>query len=398
MDNKEQKDKLEQELRFLKDSFEAEVITQDEYDKSKARIEKKLSDIDSTKDEDDLINQYGKVNSPKPVKETIKEELAESIEEPKDAKNQRPNNGKKTGEMPAILTGTKEIPTETNRLKEPKIEVYDKETENESKYFKYGIAFIVLLLLIYFSFNLFGSNGNSQAGGFDAVCDSNQDCIKEGFSGFCKEAGTKESECLFEELPKAKVLVLNDLKNCFNCDPSRVIGILDEWFGPLDVEEIDFNTAKGAELAVKVDAELLPAFILDKNVSDKAGFAELKRAFVIKDDKYLFSANAAGSTFYSRRENIPNKVDLFVSQGDKTSEKAEENLKELLDEFDDIIFNKYFSTDTLAKELNLNTFPVLLLNNQVKLSGVNAAETIKGNFCKLNNLDDCDKELSKNLI
>ena len=50
MDDKTQKERLEQELRFLKESFEAEVISKEEYEKGKERIERKLKEIQNVKE------------------------------------------------------------------------------------------------------------------------------------------------------------------------------------------------------------------------------------------------------------------------------------------------------------------------------------------------------------
>ena len=41
----EQKQRLEQELRFLKESLDADVISRDEYEKGRARIEKKINEF-----------------------------------------------------------------------------------------------------------------------------------------------------------------------------------------------------------------------------------------------------------------------------------------------------------------------------------------------------------------
>ena len=51
MDDKTQKERLEQELRFLKESFEAEVISKEEFEKGKDRVEKKLNEIKKSKEE-----------------------------------------------------------------------------------------------------------------------------------------------------------------------------------------------------------------------------------------------------------------------------------------------------------------------------------------------------------
>ena len=51
MDDKSQKERLEQELRFLKESFEAEVISKEEFEKGKERIDKKLKEIQNSASE-----------------------------------------------------------------------------------------------------------------------------------------------------------------------------------------------------------------------------------------------------------------------------------------------------------------------------------------------------------
>ena len=48
MDDKSQRERLEQELRFLKESFEAEVISKEEFKKGKDRLEEKLKEIQNT--------------------------------------------------------------------------------------------------------------------------------------------------------------------------------------------------------------------------------------------------------------------------------------------------------------------------------------------------------------
>src|SRR3990167_10567544 len=50
MDNKTQKERLEQELRFLKESLDAEVISKEEFEKGKERIERKLKELSEAGD------------------------------------------------------------------------------------------------------------------------------------------------------------------------------------------------------------------------------------------------------------------------------------------------------------------------------------------------------------
>ena len=47
---KEQRERLEQELRFLKESLEADVISKEEYERGKERIERKKQFLKELKD------------------------------------------------------------------------------------------------------------------------------------------------------------------------------------------------------------------------------------------------------------------------------------------------------------------------------------------------------------
>jgi hypothetical protein len=138
-------------------------------------------------------------------------------------------------------------------------------------------------------------------------------------------------------------------------------------------------------------------YILDENITQKPAFEQYKQSFVQKAGSYTLSDNAAGATFYFKRENVANKLDLFVN-GNDASANAENNLKEFLGNFNNVKFEKHNADDSLAKELNIKTFPAFLVNNRVKFGGIQPAETIKENFCKLNKLAECDKELSGSLV
>ena len=53
----EEKIKLEEELEFLKESFDAEVISKEEYEKAKSRLETQLSNIELKKTEPKKIQR-----------------------------------------------------------------------------------------------------------------------------------------------------------------------------------------------------------------------------------------------------------------------------------------------------------------------------------------------------
>src|SRR3989338_5677713 len=71
-----QKDRLEQELRFLKESFDAEVISNEEFEKGKERVEKKLSFLKAEKPIEAAVEEkkQDERKEESPVKESRQEE------------------------------------------------------------------------------------------------------------------------------------------------------------------------------------------------------------------------------------------------------------------------------------------------------------------------------------
>lgn len=367
MDEKTQKERLEQELRFLKESFEAEVISKEELEKGEERIEVKLKEIAS-----------GKKNPEEKTEETNEKLKDEETKEEAGSKDQ--DQSKKT-------------------VKEEQKEVsYNK---NYGNYFKYAIIFIILILVIVFSYSIFNQKNEAKIPKeeilFTPACSSNDNCKQEGMEGICSNPGTKDAKCEFMEIVKINVLVLNDRKNCFNCDTKRVISIFEDWFGHVNAKEIDYNSDEGKKLAEKFDAKLLPTYTLDENITKKPIFAQSKQIFINKSGIYMLSEDASGSSFYFRRQNIPKKLDLFIKTGDSKSDQAEKNLKEFLDAFKDVQFEKHLPGN-LTKELGIKVYPTFLVNNRIKFTGAQPAEIVKENFCQLNKLQHCSLNLSKSLI
>ena len=390
MDDKTQKERLEQELRFLKESFEAEVISKEEFEKGKERIEKKLKEIKQLEEKEQVQKE-----EPKETKTEEKIKLNVIQEEHKIVE---PIQIKEEPEPTPEISQTEIKPAKIEDFRGTEnAKHFPVEEKGKNKLFKYAVVFVILVLVVFFSYSFLKENKKVQEK-FVAACNSNEDCKQPGKEGICIASGTKDAKCEFREIPKTNVIVLNDRKNCFNCDTRRVLSILEEWFGPINAKEIDFNTGDGKNIAEKFGAKLLPLYILDENITKKQSFEQFKQVFVKKDNSYVLNDDAAGSTFYFKRDNVPNKLDLFVISGDSASIKAEKNLKEFLDTFEEMKFEKHFSNDNLTKELDIKTFPTFLINNKVKFTGIHTSDAIKNNFCKLNKLKECEKSLSKSLI
>ena len=375
MEEHNQKERLEQELRFLKESYEAEVISREEFEKGKGRIEKKLKEMESH------IQATGhEVNEETEAKQPGKKE-------------------EKSGNEKTIAAESEKAETKPE-IREKKAEAEaaeEKPGQKGNKIFRFAVVFVVLTLAAFFSYSLFAGSGdqpvNDKEPKFTAACYSSEDCIK----GICTNPGTKDAKCEFTER-KVKVMVLNDKKDCFNCDTKRVLGILESWFGPLDAEEIDYGTKNGTEFAESIEARMIPSYAVYGNISNDPEFEKFKRAFVIKGDAYVLSEDAAASTLYFRRESIPNELGLFAKKGDSATVKVQNNLKEFLEAFPNASFNVYYAEDQLTKELGIKAFPTFLVNNRVRFSGIHTAETIKDNFCSLNKLEECNKKLSMSLV
>ncbi len=394
MDDKTQKERLEQELRFLKESFEAEVISKEEYEKGKERIERKLKELQA----------FVKTSNEEKVIETQNQQEEKKIDKAIEIKEEEKIKLKVMQDEPEPIQIQKieqKEPLKEPTTKTPKTIIYEQKKEN--KFLKYTVVFIVLALIVFFSYSLLknkkGTNQDkSTQVSFVAACYSDDNCKQEGKMGSCLSPGTKDAKCEFKDIPKINVIVLNDRKNCFNCDTQRVLDILKNWFDAVDAQEIDYNTDEGKKIADEYNAVLLPLYILDKEVAEKPSFEEFKQVFFEKNDGYILKEDAAGSSFYFKRESIPNKVDFFVKEGDSSSIKAENNLEEFLNAFEEVKFEKHLADDGLAQELNIKTFPTFLINNRIRFGGVLTAETIKENFCKLNKAEACEENLSKSLV
>jgi len=399
MDDKSQKERLEQELMFLKESFDAEVISQEEYEKGKQRIERKLKEIQGSENK---RNEQEKSDVPK--EEQVKAEEAAKEAEIDEAIESREENSIKL----KVIQEVESVETQKEETKEPSKEEEPQKTETElqspkskSKFTKYAVILVVLVIVVFLSYSLLKSTKGTEeipnGAKFVAVCNSDNDCKKEGYVGFCLNPAATNAKCDLKEMPKNNVIILNGRKDCFNCDSARILSILESWFGTLNAKEIDYATNQGESLADKINAKMLPAYILEESIEKEQNFEQFKQAFVKKGSNYVLSDAAAAPTFYLSRESMPNKLELFVSS-DTSDSKAEKNLKEFLEAFKDVKFEKHFANDKITEELGIKSFPTFLVNNRVKFSGVQTAETIKNNFCRMNKLAECEKSLSKNLI
>jgi hypothetical protein len=436
----DEKIKLEEELDFLKESFEAGVITKEEYENTKARIENQLKEMDvkkptEAKEEATGVKKEepkttGEAEDSKTEKEETEETAKEQVEEEAQGKEKVGEEPKKEDEIEI-----KEIraPSKIKEIKEDGMKMEDKEKAEKKEGQSKGaegvdekekdtndilnstkiidkpqsrtkisswapIAALVFLMVIgYFSFLFFTTEKPQEV---LPICSSDADCTEEGMIGFCVNPNSEYADCEFREAESIGLTILNT-KDCFNCDTARVEKIIKGWFPGIVKSEVDFNSEDGKALAKKLNIGMLPAFIFNSSLESAFKYAELKSIFSKVNDTYVLSPAASGSTFYLKREEAPKRLDVFLMEGDPSTKRAEENIEEFLDVFEGKInYTRHFvgKQDELAKALGINTFPTFIINNKIRFTGVQPAETIKENFCKMNELEECNENLTKGLV
>lgn len=231
------------------------------------------------------------------------------------------------------------------------------------------------------------------------ACSSDKECSKTGSIGTCKNPGKENAKCEYIDDTKVKLTILNS-NDCLNCG-TETLSRIKTFFPNLDIKNIDLDTEEGNELITKFGINVLPAYILNSSLKEAYNYDIFSAPFNEVNGNFIMKNTAANPKYYLNRDEIPNKLDLFVKQGHNASSKAEKNLKEFLEAFDGKVkFEKHNEDDEIVKELGLNKriFPVFLVNNKIKFDGVQPADKIRQNFCWLNSAAECALGLSKSLV
>jgi len=392
----EQKERLEQELRFLKESLEADVISKDEYEKGKERIERKLNEIGETPIVKEEIIEEPKEEEPKEEKPEI--EIKEIKEQPT-----KIIGAEEEQEEKIVEESKEEQKEEEQKPKEQKPEETE-EPEEEihiSKKWLYGLAIIIIAAILFFAIRSceFSLPEKEAIEEFTPECSSDSDCKQQGSIGTCLNPGTKEAKCEFKEDAKTILTVIND-QNCELCDSSRMKSTIKKLFPNAKITNLGYETTEAKTLINKLKIDALPAYIFDSDVEKTINFNDFKRALIKKEDSYVITNTASGANYYFERQEIVNKLDVFLTAD--MEEKVNNNLNEFLELFKDINFEKHIVTEkektSLKDELGITSYPSFLINNQVKFGGIQSSDSIKEKFCILNKLDECKKELRKNII
>jgi len=394
-----QKERLEKELLFLEESLEAEVITREEYDKGKKRIEDKLSSLEEEPEgkaetEDIMVKELKEFPEEPEAEEPEeypsaaeeeKEEISLPEEEPKEEEFEETEEPEEKKVKPAKVAE-----------KKPKKEKPEqkKSAKSYKQLIRTAAAIAIVLIIALFLFKMCSKAPAAP------ICSSDIDCKEPGKIGECLNASTKEAQCIFYEPVPVNLTILND-KACLFCDTNRMLSTITQLFPGVTEKEIDVKTPEGNTLLNKMGITALPAYIFGANIENTVNFDNFKRALVKKGDKYIINLKASGSDYFFKRAEQPNKLELFLLKGSNNS-MVESKIQEALGLFGDkITFNKKIISEEektdLEKELGITSYPAFLVNNQIKFTGTLSSDQIKENFCVLNKLKECEKKLSTNL-
>ena len=160
------------------------------------------------------------------------------------------------------------------------------------------------------------------------------------------------------------LIVLND-KRCDSCNSSavRVVNALKKIFPDLNVKYMDYSSNKGKTLFNQIKPIYLPAFLFDSSVKSASGYQQIQRYL---DEKGQYLSLRVGSSFDPTKEicdngkddtgnglvdcadpdcknslvcrnDIKNKLDLFVMSYCPYGRAAENSLKQVLENFDNKI-------------------------------------------------------------
>ena len=400
---------LEKELQFLKESLEAGVITQEEYDRGEERIQQELQQIhedESMKGEEN--KELSSYQSEK-EQEQPSEEEDETIEEPQkeEQREEKPESEEESEREQEIAEEGKAAVEEKKEAKRKIVRRKAAESAEEQPVFVnkkvmlvVGIIALIIVTILIFKV----PTGSTPAPVTEVLppplrplCTSDSDCAKEGKVGICQSPNTAEATCLFKEPIPVAVTIVND-RTCASCDTERMISVLESLFVDISVTIVDRSSTEGKTLINSLDITALPAYILNGSVADAVRFDKFQRALIKKDSAYLVTDAASGAPYFFARPEKPATLELFTTTNDNTTEK---NVQEVLGLFGSkITYKKYIvgEQEGLQQELAIATYPTFLVNNKLKFSGAQPANTIKEKICELNDFRECNTLLSRDII
>ncbi|MFC1769085.1 hypothetical protein ACFLZX_04955 [Nanoarchaeota archaeon] len=402
--------KLEKEENFLKESYDAGIISEDEYETKLREIEERKSEVQEPTDipepkeepveesKDEAIDEEPEEESKDEAidEEPVDDKKEEVVEEkPVEEKEDEVVEEKPVEEEPpevkeviAEVPKEEDIPIKINidkkeeqqKLEEaPKEEVPKEEEKSES--WKWAVAALLVVLLLFVLFSEDNATNDTKDSTGDVIADINdsEDNLEDDIKDVPKEEDPNKVDSVIK--------IIND-ESCEFCDTARMKKVLDHLFPGVEFEEMDISEAGTLGSSLKS----LPAYVFEENIVDADNFGDFKRTLEENGDVLIMKSSASGSPYYFKRDAKEATLEVFVNLRDPSIGKVEKLLEEI-----DLIFgdelnatlNTYSQGSRIADQLDLTASPTFFVNNQMKFTGISTASLLKENICSLNDLESC---------
>ncbi len=363
------KEKLEADLQFLKESYDSELLTKEEYETAKERIEQKLKKIPKQKAgpppdvaEKEVIQPSKKNGGPAITEVKKKEEKSQqdTVEEiPVSGKIAQKKNQSISEQEVSVL------PTSSDGDTVPIIQ------EKKQNTWLWVVVFFIAV------------------GGFLYFSSVYQPQLPS-------DVPVTTLSSLSALQPELYILTS---PQCPVCRTQRMESIIQSWFPNIKVTEVDYSSKLGSELTSQLAIDMLPAYIIKGDIGTLSSYISVARIFRQDGGYYIMSPNAAGAVYYITKTPQKNTIELFISGDDETSMHARANVEEFVRyALPDVIFSTNSLDSPRAQELHIETVPSVVINGVLLVRGVQSPRKIQEAYCTLNHVRVCEEELSDALL
>ncbi len=310
------REKLLKELAFIEDSFKSGIITQSEYQVAKTRVEDKLAK--EKESEDDY----------QPKEKLSAHDIIEQVSPP--PQTAAPQEQSFTPQVSASVKDQEDDKADTEKIR---LETYGNNILSSKKiYVLLGIAVILLLVIFWPSQTLPQIEQTPldklQQEEFIPVCETDLDCQREGSVGTCLNPASKEASCSFTAASVVDIIIIDD-ENCPLCDTSRMQNTLKQLYPGAKYSLIDRFSAEAQGYIERLDIDVLPAYIVGKEVENTVRFEKTNSILIPNGDLYVVKQIASGSPYFFSNIRKPNMIELYFDPSLPSSKKAVENLNAL---------------------------------------------------------------------
>ncbi|MFA5059823.1 MAG: hypothetical protein WC676_04280 [Candidatus Omnitrophota bacterium] len=144
-----------------------------------------------------------------------------------------------------------------------------------------------------------------------ARCQSDMDCQKTDMRGLCQNPGQANSACVFLETVKATLCVVTP-NDCRTCLTGPVVNQLKNIFPALSVEYLPADSERAVKMINDAKIELMPAYILSKEVGEDPIFAQIAESVELVGDYYYVKPAVSGVSYFWGRTPKADQLDLFI--------------------------------------------------------------------------------------